>query len=122
MVAQLRLDLRAGREAEAIDAAGKVLLTTGGPIAYDVLVLALGADPVRPPIEGDAAHRAFAVNNLDQYRAFREGLPDGAQVLIMGGGLVGTEFANDLSATGYQPVVVRSEEHTSELQSLMRIS
>src|SRR3546814_12450695 len=48
----------------------------------------------------------FAVNNLDQYRAFREGLPDGAQVLIMGGGLVGTEFANDLSATGYQPVVV----------------
>src|SRR3546814_1042239 len=106
MVAQLRLDLRAGREAEAIDAAGKVLLTTGGPIAYDVLVLALGADPVRPPIEGDAAHRAFAVNNLDQYRAFREGLPDGAQVLIMGGGLVGTEFANDLSATGYQPVVV----------------
>src|SRR3546814_13372393 len=68
MVAQLRLDLRAGREAEAIDAAGKVLLTTGGPIAYDVLVLALGADPVRPPIEGDAAHRAFAVNNLDQYR------------------------------------------------------
>src|SRR3546814_8419304 len=80
MVAQLRLDLRAGREAEAIDAAGKVLLTTGGPIAYDVLVLALGADPVRPPIEGDAAHRAFAVNNL------------------------------------------RSEEHTSELQSLMRIS
>src|SRR3546814_8687861 len=24
----------------------------------------------------------------------------------MGGGLVGTEFANDLSATGYQPVVV----------------
>src|SRR3546814_4971667 len=30
MVAQLRIDLRAGREAEAIDAAGKVLLTTGG--------------------------------------------------------------------------------------------
>src|SRR3546814_13844794 len=66
----------------------------------------MGADPVRPPLEGDAAHRAFAVNNLDQYRAFREGLPDGEQELIMGGGLVGTEFANDLSATGYQPVVV----------------
>jgi rubredoxin-NAD+ reductase len=106
MAAQLRLDIRAGREAEAIDPAGKVLLTTGGPIAYDALILALGADPVRPPIDGDAAHRAFAVNNLDHYRTFRENLPDGARVLIMGGGLVGTEFANDLSATGYSPIVV----------------
>src|SRR3546814_4798764 len=80
-------------------------------------------------------------SNLDNYREFREALPDSARVLVMGGGLVGTEFANDLSASGYQPVVVdmlghplaqlvppgvgdmiRSEEHTSELQSLMRIS
>ncbi|ARS26935.1 NAD(P)/FAD-dependent oxidoreductase [Sphingomonas sp. KC8] len=106
IAAQLKLDLRAGREAEAIDTVGRVLLTTGGPIAYDALVLALGADPVRPQIEGDAAHRAFSVNNLDQYRKFREALPDGARVLVMGGGLVGTEFANDLSVTGYRPIVV----------------
>ncbi len=106
MAAQLKLDLRAGREAEAIDPAGKVLLTTGGPIFYDRLILALGADPVRPQIAGDGAERALAVNNLDQYRTFREKLSDGARILIMGGGLVGTEFANDLVATGYKPVVV----------------
>jgi len=106
MAAQLKLDLRAGREAEAIDRAAKALLTTGGPIFYDKLVLALGADPVTPAIEGDAAHRALAVNNLDQYRAFREALPEGARILIMGGGLVGTEFANDLVGSGYRPVVV----------------
>lgn len=106
IAAQLKLDLRAGREAEAIDLAGKALLTTGGPIFYDKLVLALGADPVRPAIAGDAAERALAVNNLDQYRAFREKLVGGARILILGGGLVGTEFANDLVATGYKPVVV----------------
>jgi len=106
MAAQLKLDLRAGREAEAIDCAGKVLLTTGGPIFYDRLILALGADPVRPRIAGDAARHALPVNNLDQYREFREKLPDGAHILIMGGGLVGTEFANDLVATGYKPIVV----------------
>jgi rubredoxin-NAD+ reductase len=106
MAAQLRLDLRPGREAEAIDLGDKMVLTTGGPIAYDALILALGADPVRPQIAGDAAHRALAVNNLDQYRAFRENLPEGARVLIMGGGLVGTEFANDLSSAGYKPIVV----------------
>lgn len=106
MAAQLKLDLRAGREAESIDTAGKVLLTTGGPIFYDKLILALGADPVRPPINGDAAHLAIAVNSLDHYREFREKLPDGARVLIMGAGLVGTEFANDLVTNGYRPVVV----------------
>jgi rubredoxin-NAD+ reductase len=111
MAAQLKLDLRAGREAEAIDRAGRALLTTGGPIFYDKLILALGADPVRPAIDGDAAHLALAVNNLDQYRAFREALPDGARILIMGGGLVGTEFANDLVGAGYRPVVVDMLNH-----------
>jgi rubredoxin-NAD+ reductase len=111
MAIQLKLDIRAGREAEGIDREGRVLLTTGGPIAYHALILALGADPVRPAIEGDAAHRAIAVNNLDHYRNFREALPDGARVLIMGSGLVGTEFANDLAATGYRPVVVDMLDH-----------
>lgn len=111
MVTQLKLDLRAGREVEAIDREDRAVLTTGGPIFYDKLVLALGADPVRPPIDGDAAHRALAVNNLDHYREFREKLPDGARILVMGGGLVGTEFANDLAATGYHPVVVDMLAH-----------
>lgn len=106
MATQLKLDLRAGRVVEAIDRQDKAVLTTGGPIFYDRLVLALGADPIRPPIDGDAVHRTMAVNSIDHYREFREKLADGARVLIMGSGLVGTEFANDLAATGYRPVVV----------------
>ena len=106
MAAQLKLDLRAGRAVEAIDPVGRVLLTTGGPVYYDKLVLALGADPIRPNIEGDAAHRALPVNNLDHYESFRKSLRDGARVLVIGAGLVGSEFANDLSASGYRPVVV----------------
>jgi len=106
MVANLKLDARIGREAEAIDRAGSALLTTGGPIHYDALVLATGAEPVRPQIGGDAAHRAISVNQLDHYDRFRNELPEGARVLIMGAGLVGTEFANDLVTNGYKPVVV----------------
>lgn len=111
MAAQLKFDLRAGRSVEAIDTEGRVLLTTGGPLFYDKLVLALGADPIRPLMEGDAAHRALAVNNLDDYRRFREELREGARVLVIGGGLVGSEFANDLSATGYKPIVVDMLTH-----------
>lgn len=106
MIAQLKLDARIGREAEAIDRAGKALLTTGGPVPYDALILATGALPVRPPVDGEAAHRAIAVNQLDHYARLRNELPDGARVLIMGSGLVGTEFANDLISTGHKPLVV----------------
>lgn len=106
MIAQLKLDARIGREAEAIDRQSRVLCTTGGPIPYDALILATGATPYRPAISGDAAHRAISVNQLDHYAHFREQLPDGARVLIMGSGLVGTEFANDLVTSGFKPVVV----------------
>lgn len=106
MIANLKLDARIGREAEAIDRAGKALLTTGGPIHYDALILATGAEPIRPAIGGDAAHRAISVNQLEHYDRFRKELPEGARVLIMGAGLVGTEFANDLVTNGYKPIVV----------------
>ena len=106
MIAQLKLDARIGREAESIDRKGKALCTTGGPILYDKLVLAMGATPFRPEIDGDAAHRAVSVNQLEHYAYFREQLPDGAHVLIMGSGLVGTEFANDLITNGYLVTVV----------------
>jgi rubredoxin---NAD+ reductase len=106
MIAQLKLNARIGREAESIDRKGKALCTTGGPILYDKLVLAMGATPFRPEIDGDAAHRAISVNQLEHYTYFREQLPDGAHVLIMGSGLVGTEFANDLITNGYQVSIV----------------
>jgi rubredoxin---NAD+ reductase len=106
MIAQLKLNARIGREAESIDRKGKALCTTGGPILYDKLVLAMGATPFRPEIDGDAAHRAISVNQLEHYAYFREQLPDSAHVLIMGSGLVGTEFANDLITNGYRVSVV----------------
>ena len=106
MIAQLKLDARIGRVAESIDRSGNALCTTGGPIPYDRLVLAMGATAFRPEIEGDAAHRAISVNQLDHYGYFREQLPDQARVLIMGSGLVGTEFANDLITNHYQVAVV----------------
>lgn len=106
MITNLKLDARIGREAEAIDRNGKALLTTGGPVSYDSLILATGAIPFRPHLDGEAAHRAISVNQLDHYERFRNELPDGARVLIMGAGLVGTEFANDLVTNGYTPVVV----------------
>lgn len=109
--AQLNLDLRARCCVEAIDPVRQVLTTTAGSLAYDKLVLALGAEPVRLPLAGNGAGHALSVNTLDEYRIFRERLVPPARVLIMGAGLVGVEFANDLVASGFAPIVVDPLPH-----------
>jgi len=70
-------------------------------IDYGQLVLAVGADQITLPLQGTGVDRVHQVNDLDSYAAFRQQLPDGGKVLIIGGGLIGCEFANDLAPHGY---------------------
>ncbi|MDR3394824.1 MAG: FAD-dependent oxidoreductase [Parasulfuritortus sp.] len=90
----------------AIDPAGKRLVTDHGEVAYGRLVLALGADPIPHGLSGDAVDKIFAVNDLDDYSRFRSALEGKKRVAILGGGLIGCEFANDLAASGHQVEVV----------------
>lgn len=71
-------------------------------VAYRDLVLAWGADVLAVPLEGDARDRLFTVNDLDGYARFRQAALGKRRVLILGAGLIGCEFANDLSLGGYQ--------------------
>ena len=80
----------------------KRILTNSGSINYSKLVLATGAIPARFPPEGDGAGDILSVNNLDDYRHFREKLADAGRVAIMGSGLIGCEFANDLCTVGVE--------------------
>ncbi|MDD5363922.1 MAG: FAD-dependent oxidoreductase [Gallionellaceae bacterium] len=91
----------------AIDRAGKRLLSDGGEIPYGRLVLALGADPIPHGLGGDGTDRVHAVNDLDDYARFRAALVGKKRVAIIGGGLIGCEFANDLVATGHTVEVVQ---------------
>lgn len=65
-------------------------------IAYSGLILAMGAEPNRLTVAGDGGDSLFSVNDLDDYRRFRAALDDAQEIAIMGAGLVGCEFANDL--------------------------
>ena len=106
LASQLGIELRAQTTVERIDTRDRTVHTTQGPLGYDRLVLALGADPIRIPIEGDAADAVRQVNDLDDYRAFRAGIAPGARVAILGAGLIGSEFANDLRSAGVEVDVV----------------
>ncbi|MDA7088721.1 FAD-dependent oxidoreductase [Pseudomonas sp. SA3-5] len=84
---------------ERIDAEARRLHTNIGEMEYGQLVLASGAAPIRLPIEGDS-QALISVNNLHDYRSFRERLVGVQRVAILGDGLIGCEFANDLAASG----------------------
>ncbi len=106
MAQQLNIKVLAHAEVHAIHRFDKKLDTSAGVFEYDKLVLALGADPIRIPLQGNAAGAVLSVNNLADYAGFRDALAGAKSVSIMGGGLIGCEFANDLAAAGFAVTVI----------------
>ncbi|HCZ9282753.1 TPA: FAD-dependent oxidoreductase [Vibrio alginolyticus] len=90
---------------EQIDRANSTLHTSIGKYAYSRLVLATGASPIEIPIEGDRSW-VMSVNDLVDYRRFRSELQDKKRIAILGDGLIGCEFANDLIESGYEVTVI----------------
>ncbi|MCU0811106.1 MAG: FAD-dependent oxidoreductase [Thiobacillaceae bacterium] len=90
----------------AIDTAAHRIHSDRGELEYSRLVLALGADPIQHGVDGDAADAVLAVNDLADYAVFRSALEGKKRVTVLGGGLIGCEFANDLAHAGFAVDVV----------------
>ena len=88
--------LVANTHVDSIDPATKTVRAGERAWSYGQLVIATGASPIRPPMQGDAASSPLAVNHLDDYRVFRDQLDAAQHITIIGPGLIGCEFANDL--------------------------
>ncbi|WP_255611461.1 FAD-dependent oxidoreductase [Marinobacterium arenosum] len=103
-----RLDIRIHARCRvlSIDSDNHLLQTDLGPQPYSKLVLAQGAAPIRLPLAGNGADEVLSVNDLQDYRLFRQRLGQSRHVTIIGNGLIGCEFANDLAAYGVQVSVV----------------
>lgn len=76
--------------------------------SYSKLVLAVGANAIRLAIAGNGSDDIRTVNSLSEYKIFRANLDQcqDKRVVILGAGLIGCEFANDLQNTGHQVTVV----------------
>ena len=104
---QMKAVIRPYSKVSAINPSNKnIILQNGEEINYDQLVLALGANQIRLPLEGDGSEEMLSVNNLDDYRSFRDTLTTKKEISILGAGLIGCEFANDLAMAGYNVHVI----------------
>ena len=89
-----------------LDVQAQAVHTSEGVLTYRDLVLATGAHPIRLSLGGNAAAEVMSVNDLASYTVFRQSLSPQARVLVIGAGLIGCEFANDLVAKHYAVQVV----------------
>src|SRR5690554_4302054 len=110
---QLNAVVRTHTRVDRLDPLERCLWIGEERLVYDELVLATGAAPRTPfTLPAGVAKRVFSVNDLDDFRAFHAALGalnGSARVMIIGAGLVGCEFANDLSAAGHRVSLVAPE-------------
>lgn len=104
-------DLLTRTEVLHIDPTTRTLhLDNGEALVWGQLVLAVGAEPIRAPLEGNALNRVFSVNDRLDFARLNSELDGARQVTIMGGGLIGCEFANDLISAGFEVDLVAPSE------------
>ena len=96
----------------ALDAdALQVELDSGENLSASAVVLAVGAEQIDPGLAGNAADQVFAVNDLTAYAELRTALTDAHRIVIIGGGLIGCEFANDWQRAGYEVTIVEPQPY-----------
>ena len=105
LAAQHNVQLLAHTTVLSINPEHNTLRTDTHTLEYGQLVLALGADPITLPINGDGHPDVLRVNDLNDYAAFRARLEGKSNVAILGAGLIGCEFANDLLKANIQTTV-----------------
>jgi len=76
----------------------KIKTKSGEEIEYKKLVLAIGAKPLLPPIEGIEKKGIFPIiKDLDYLKGMIEEIKKSKNILIVGGGFIGVEFADEIS-------------------------
>jgi len=100
-------------EVTSIDREAMSVTTAGGEIiGYDKLILATGSRPAVPPIPGVDLNNVFTIRKeIDYLERLREVLKQAKDVVIVGGGFIGAEFADECRKMGLNVTVVELLEH-----------
>jgi rubredoxin-NAD+ reductase len=106
MASQLNATIFTHSHVSAIDPLTKTLFIHDESIHYRKLILACGADVMKPPLKGDGISEVLSINHIYHYATFQELIRNKKNIAILGAGLIGCEFANDLSNAKYNVHVI----------------
>lgn len=116
---RFRIDVRTGSEVTAVDTDRKAVtvrrVATGEEYteSYDTLVLAPGAAPIRPEIEGVEDARVFTLRSIPDTKKIKRFIEaaDPHTAVVVGGGYIGCEMAENLKKAGLEVTIVERSDH-----------
>ncbi|MBN2865544.1 MAG: FAD-dependent oxidoreductase [Thiotrichales bacterium] len=114
--AELELGVKVQTKVMSINTTRKKVMTTTGSFSYDKLIIATGAKAMMPKVDGDAGHEMVTINDLAAYKKFYKTLQSIKKVTLVGGGLIATELAEDLSSFGIEvDMLIRGSHLMSQI-------
>jgi NADPH-dependent 2,4-dienoyl-CoA reductase/sulfur reductase-like enzyme len=105
----LDIDLRLGSEALGVRPDDHELDTDAGPVPYDVLVVATGAEPIRLP-GAEGVPGVHLLRTLDDADRLRPVLTRQHDIVVVGAGWIGAEFATAAREAGCAVTVVEAAD------------
>ena len=114
---RFNIDVRIKSEVTGINPEKNTVTVTNNGITYeenyDNLILSMGAEPIKPNIEGINSDRIFTLRNIpDTYRITDFIIKNKPQTaVIAGGGYIGVEMAENLKNCGLNVYIVELADH-----------
>ena len=117
--ARFNIDVRVLNEAVKISPDTKTVtvknLHTGETYeeAYDNLILSMGAEPIRPNIEGADGSNVFTLRNIPDTLKIKNYINTAKprSAVVIGGGYIGVEMAENLAQAGLKVAIVELADH-----------
>lgn len=80
--------------------------------SFDKLILSMGADPIRPPIDGIDSSSVFTLRNIPDTYRIKDYIEHHAprSAVVVGGGYIGVEMAENLKAAGLDVTLVEMSD------------
>lgn len=107
--AALGIGLRLGVPVTGLRPEERLVEAEGGPVPYDVLVIATGAEPIPLP-GGEGVPGVHLLRTLDDAERLRPVLARQHEIVVVGAGWIGAEFATAAREAGCAVTVVEAAD------------